>query len=692
MSSESAVSSIITSLFQQQSREEQRGDAELDSILNLLRPTSAGPSALALRNKICHKMEAIFTSQGAQCFHPPIMQTRANSSSSSPDGTTTDSFVEYLDRQGSVVTLTKSHVSTLARSLSLLGLSSCSLYHLGLVYSSSATGAPRSSTEAAYVVSSEDAASSRDLPLVEVLMAALGLAHELGAFLPSISIKLTDARLFDSILFIAAQEQDADTGCTGGLLPSRVQGEAFFSKAVGAVTDKDLMARGEALGLSPNVVRRLVPFYRALVPADLTFDLLKALEAAFFSSETVVQLKRHAVETGDGISRRKILKHLKAFDAFVTQMRIVLQSLQVLQERTLTKVVMDLGLEPSEGLTRATYFVIETAPQHQGNRAKASRPRRISDGGDMSALLTSSRNLVACCLRVRVDVLTIVSLRIAEPLKLAEFVGPRTDCLVAAASVNSATANTILFELRSRDIRSVREPSVGQVADLVKTCRLGGIPFVLLCADDDQVGVISVSSSSNQISAPQYMCADNAVRLVVSSRSLAAGPNPPAKKESELQVAVGSSREREPKKEMALLILSNAAANAAMNKNSKSLAFREQKMVEGKLQSFLATLGSTASIVYKNSSKDGHTSSATLRRGSAAGSGLLTIALDVPHNILRGFITVLSEGTTTDVDDFISQHKSHKRSLKALQKEICPEGNPSNDVFIYSIVDDKFLL
>jgi hypothetical protein len=197
------------------------------------------------------------------------------------------------------------------------------------------------------------------------------------------------------------------------------------------------------------------------------------------------------------------------------------------------------------------------------------------------------------------------------------------------------------------------------------------------------------------------MSADNAVRHVVSSRSSAAGSIPPAKKESEPQVAVGvgvgaSNREREPsaKKEMALLILSNSAANAAINKNSKSLAFREQKMVEGKLQSFLATLGSTASLVYKSSSKDGHSSSATLRRGSAVGSGLLTIALDVPHNILRGFITVCSGATTTDpIDEYISQHKSHKRNLKALQKEICPEGGSlANDVFIYSIVDDKFLL
>lgn len=405
---------------------------------------------------------------------------------------------------------------------------------------------------------------------------------------------------------------------------------------------------------------------------------------------------------------KNLLKCIKCFDFSVG----VLRALPLPTSSPSTSLRLDLGLSTAAAdaaFREGLFFIVETAVgTNSSGERKIARRRRLAEGGDLGlysppGFRVRSTSAFYSGVRIKLDLLTSLSMKLPN-VALREFLAPSVDCVFIAPAL-SLCGSDLLWQLRDRGIRV----SIGvhqflgpahrfaSHAELLKVCASYMIPFLVIVSDEgQQVGVTAI----NRDRAAVYMDASKVAAFILSGllEGSTAGSAQLGSIEQPLKIhlpstahSIAPKEKAEREKEIPLLIFSIAAFSRDASKNSKLVAFKEEKLCEGHINKFLASLGSTSKLVVKNNATA--SASGASKRLSPPPSPMIAIALDVPHTILRGLTTLCWEQKfeESETENYLAtKGKQHRRQLKSCLLTLQDVRQWTQHLLLYSIVDDSF--
>jgi len=672
---------------------------------------------LAIRSEICSRLMRVFVTQGAISLSPPLLQLRSYVNSNSVSNT-----CQFLDPRGNVVTLPKTHITALVKSLGILNSSSGSAFHIGDTFVQTLGGEPRQTHEAALVAVGESGSGE-----VETLQTVFRAIQEFQAVLPSSIVRVTDSRVLESIIHISFFETDC--GVETSWTNLRKSAEEFFGSAMVNIhnTEREIIGHGESLGLPFSLARRLVPFYKVLAFQNGILKDLDSFESLFLSSDAVLQLKRQQTASNSETISKKyiqdILKHIKLFDLGLTSLRTAIKSL------TRTDMIqLDLGLQVDYPFSGGLYFCVETVPHEDAAppHKKKTHRRRVCDGGDCSALLRSSSRIQipqsrSCCgVRFKVDLMANLCFKFGGR-NMRNFLPSPVDCICSGSDEGtySTKENQLLRDLRLNGIRAARKTNqllglnreTKTSDELVQMCKTLRIPFICLSNElDDTVTVISPSGSNvfeyadvcpfilKSFQAANTSCSLSPIKALRSAGgggSLGGGSNKDKDKDK-----AETSSSRSEGKEISLQIHSSSFLTKDSSKATKALSFREQKMIEGRVKQFLESF-------FGSSTNTKVVTTQQIKMGPGGKTASLSLAgyvmaVDAPLTVLRVFAAIFVDsqktkgvGVESDLERCISQpqYSQFRRQLKSCANsllEVCR--GPKTNVLFYSILDDNFAM
>jgi len=687
-------------------------------------------NALSIRYEVSERVQQIFKTQGAVPFAPPLLQLRESAASSS--------HCELLNKVGQVVTLPSSNLVNMVKSLGGFDMTSCAAYHFGETYAAHSGGDPSSSLEAAFVSISESPAST----YAETLQAALRICAELQAVLPPVTIRITDARILETIGLICSSalssdgKGQGDDAAAAAVAIDGVKLREFFSppstERKASISEAEITAKGEQLGLPLHlksvIIARLVPFYKAIYTSSDILSTLSAFENLVLNSDAVVKLKRqeatevaskHIVtskgrtsfpnldKNGGGKEKTEALKNmpikvlLHALKIFDKSVRNLKEGVSLLSTRTKIAHNLDLSLQVDAALFTGMFFVVESAPGVAAASRRSGllqRRQRIADGGEItSSLGYSDGKRTSSGLRVRIDLITGLCLQKPSP-SLDLFLAPLLDCIVSGTGGKTAR---LLDDLRTDGVRvsqnahlslmgvSGRGKEIPSTTELLEICKSSRVPWLIFQGDEEDATVIETSSESVRnmaCSAVPGFLRSHLNALKSGSKHLEAKFG-----ESEHPLALdrGALRPAAEPKEARLFICSVASQTANEgNKSNKDKAIKQSRLVEGKVGNFLSALGSSSTVVV-------NPPSATMRgktNYTQTHTSLVVLAADLPHAVLWEFAPLLCGGNPAETDNFIkSQATQHRKQLRSIYERLVEIPASVGVKFLYSIDDDRFI-